>query len=80
MLQIFTKNSKSHQLPAGLAYFFYDDKSRLIEHIRLEEKKLFPYIRALIKRSKAPITPLQKVALAANPDFSIRRFIKSAFL
>lgn len=77
MLHIFSKYSESHQLLAGLAYFFNDYKAKLIEHIRFEEKELFPYIQALIKMSKEPPTLQKTVHLASNPDFSIHNFIEA---
>lgn len=77
LLHIFSKYSESHQLLASLAYFFNDYKGKLIEHIRFEERELFPYIQALIKMSKEPIAQQRKVHLAANPDFSICRFMEA---
>lgn len=52
LVDIFSKYSESYQLLASLAYFFNNYKAKLIDHIRFEEKDLFPYIQLLIKASK----------------------------
>ncbi len=39
----------SHQLLVALCFFFIDYKKKLEEHIRYEEKHLFPYIEDLIR-------------------------------
>jgi len=74
LVHIFIKYGQSHQLLASLAYFFNDYKTNLIEHIRLEERDLFPYIRTLIEASKES-AEAKKTAL--NPDFSIKKFIEA---
>lgn len=74
LLHIFSKYGQSHQLLASLAYFFNDYKTHLIEHIRMEEKELFPYIKKLIELSKQPI---ELRNLAEKSTFSIKQFIDS---
>lgn len=74
LVHIFSKYGQSHQLLASLAYFFNDYKTNLIEHIRLEERELFPYIRTLIETSKVPAEE-RKAAL--NPDFNIKKFMEA---
>lgn len=74
LVHIFSKYGQSHQLLASLAYFFNDYKTNLIEHIRLEERDFFPYIRTLIEASKGE-GDAKKSAL--NPEFSIQKFIEA---
>ncbi len=74
LVHIFSKYGQSHQLLASLAYFFNDYKTNLIEHIRLEERELFPYIHKLVEASKGT-SQTKKSAL--NPDFSISKFIEA---
>jgi regulator of cell morphogenesis and NO signaling len=52
MMHIFNKYGHTHQILASLTSFFNDYKNRLIEHIRMEEKTFFPYIKSLIMASK----------------------------
>jgi len=72
LVHIFSKYGQSHQLLASLAYFFNEYKTNLIEHIRLEERDFFPYIRTLIEVSKGPV---EEKKSALKPDFSIKKFI-----
>ncbi|MCP1382059.1 hemerythrin domain-containing protein [Runella salmonicolor] len=74
LVDIFSKYSESYQLLASLAYFFNNYKAKLIDHIRFEEKDLFPYIQLLIKASKGVQNTLK---LASNPDFSICGFMEA---
>ena len=74
LVHIFSKYGQSHQLLASLAYFFNDYKINLIEHIRLEERELFPYIRKLIDASKDPSVDKKAVL---NPNFNINKFIEA---
>lgn len=74
LVHIFSKYGQSHQLLASLAYFFNDYKTNLIEHIRLEERDLFPYIRTLIEVSKEPVETNKS---ALNTDFSIKKFMEA---
>lgn len=73
LLHIFSKYGQSHQLLASLAIFFNDYKNKLIAHIRMEEKQLFPYIRKMIVASKAK--PICAESLHLDADFSIEEFI-----
>lgn len=75
LLHIFSKYGQSHQLLASLAIFFNDYKNKLIDHIRMEEKQLFPYIRKTIIASK--IKSICAESLEIDPDFSIEKFISS---
>ena len=74
LVHIFSKYGQSHQLLATLAYFFNDYKTHLVEHIRMEEKELFPYIQKLIAASKQPADALKPTE---KPNFSIQQFIDS---
>lgn len=74
LVHIFSKYGQSHQLLASLAYFFNDYKTHLIEHIRLEERELFPYIHQLIEASK--VLPEGEKMKVGN-DFSINKFIEA---
>lgn len=75
LLHIFSKYGQSHQLLASLAIFFNNYKNKLIEHIRMEEKELFPYIRKIIIASK--IKSVCAESLEIDNDFSIEKFISS---
>jgi regulator of cell morphogenesis and NO signaling len=75
LLHIFSKYGQSHQLLASLAIFFNNYKNKLIEHIRMEEKELFPYIRKIIVASK--IKSVCAESLEIDNDFSIEKFISS---
>ncbi len=73
MVHIFSKYGQSHQLLASLAYFFNDYKNKLIEHIRMEEREFFPYIKQLIEASDAPLEVRQSLK---NNHLSIKEFIE----
>lgn len=75
LLHIFSKYGQSHQLLASLAIFFNDYKNKLVEHIRMEEKQLFPYIRRIIVAAK--VKPVCAESLEIDEDFSIEKFIAS---
>lgn len=47
--QIFSKYAQSNQLLVALVYFFNNYKDHLIEHIKMEEKVFFPYVKKLLK-------------------------------
>ena len=72
LLHIFSKYGQSHQLLASLAIFFNEYKNKLVDHINMEEKQLFPYIRKMIVASK--IKSICAESLEINPDFSIEKF------
>lgn len=74
LVHIFSKYGQSHQLLASLAYFFNDYKTNLIEHIRLEERELFPYIHKLIEASK--VLP-EGEKLNVDTNFRIKKFIEA---
>ncbi|AFK04703.1 hypothetical protein Emtol_3577 [Emticicia oligotrophica DSM 17448] len=73
LLHIFSKYGQSHQLLASLAIFFNDYKNKLVDHIRMEEKQLFPYIRKVIVASR--VKPVCAEKLDLDPAFSIQQFI-----
>jgi regulator of cell morphogenesis and NO signaling len=75
LLHIFSKYGQSHQLLASLAIFFNDYKNKLVDHIRMEEKQLFPHIRKMIVASK--IKSVCAESLEIDQDFSIEKFISS---
>lgn len=75
LLHIFSKYGQSHHLLASLAIFFNDYKNKLVDHIRMEEKQLFPYIKKMIIASK--IKPVCAESLEIDPNFSIEKFIAS---
>lgn len=52
MSHIFNKYGSTHQLLTSLTAFFNEYKNRLVEHIRMEEKTFFPFIKNLIAASK----------------------------
>lgn len=65
MSHIYNKYGQTHSLLTSLTVFFNDYKNRLIEHIRMEEKEFFPYIKNLAlaangKLSKEDISLLLK--------------------
>lgn len=75
LLHIFSKYGQSHQLLASLAIFFNNYKNKLIDHIRMEEKQLFPYIKRMIVASK--VKAICAESLEIDPEFSIEKFIAS---
>ncbi len=75
LLHIFSKYGQSHQLLASLAIFFNDYKNKLIDHIKMEEKQLFPYIRKMIVASK--IKTICAESLEIDQNISIEKFISS---
>lgn len=72
MMHIFNKYGHTHQILASLTSFFNDYKNRLIEHIRMEEKTFFPYIKGLIMASKGEM-PSKEVDELLN-NLSIASF------
>ncbi len=75
LLHIFSKYGQSHQLLASLAIFFNNYKNKLVEHIKMEEKLLFPYIRKMIVAAKA--SPICIESLHLDTNFSIEEFISN---
>jgi regulator of cell morphogenesis and NO signaling len=73
LLHIFSKYGQSHQLLASLAIFFNDYKNKLITHIRMEEKQLFPYIKKVILASRTKQICAENIEIDAY--FSIEKFI-----
>ncbi|MCP9756099.1 hemerythrin [Lacihabitans sp. CCS-44] len=66
MMHIFNKYGHTHQILASLTSFFNDYKNRLIEHIRMEEKTFFPYIKSLIMASKGEMSSKEVDELLNN--------------
>lgn len=66
MMHIFNKYGRTHQILASLTSFFNDYKNRLVEHIRMEEKAFFPYIKTLISASKGEMSSEDIQILLAN--------------
>ena len=66
MVHIFNKYGSTHKLLASLTSFFNDYKNRLIEHIRMEERTFFPYIKNLIAASKGELSESDVQALLSN--------------
>jgi regulator of cell morphogenesis and NO signaling len=75
LLHIFSKYGQSHQLLASLAIFFNIYKNKLVDHILMEEKQLFPYIRRMIIASKVKAVCAE--SLEIDMEFSIEKFISS---
>ncbi len=68
MLHIFSKYGQSHHPLASLAIFFNEYKNRLVNHIKMEEKDFFPYIRKVIALSRGEISAAETAEiLAASP-------------
>ena len=74
LLHIFSRYGKTHELLAELCFFFNDYKNDLIEHVKMEEREFFPYIKRLMKAtqgelSEAEITDLlSKASIAQFTD------------
>lgn len=66
--QIFTKYAQSNQLLVTLVYFFNHYKEHLIEHIKLEEKVFFPYIRKLIRAKEKETSTEELDNLLSNNE------------
>jgi regulator of cell morphogenesis and NO signaling len=63
---IFLIDMVRHQLLTSLTIFFNDYKNKLIEHIRMEEKTFFPYVKGLIAASKNELTNDEVVTMLEN--------------
>ncbi len=55
LLHIFSRYGKTHELLAELCLFFNDYKNDLIEHVKMEEREFFPYIKRLAKAAKGEL-------------------------
>lgn len=66
MMHIFNKYGSTHQILTSLTSFFNEYKNRLVEHIRMEEKIFFPYIKNLIAASKGQLASDEVRALLKN--------------
>jgi regulator of cell morphogenesis and NO signaling len=56
LLHIFSRYGKTHELLAELCLFFNDYKTDLIEHVKMEEREFFPYIKRLVKAGQSELT------------------------
>ncbi len=63
LLHIFSKYGQTHQLLAALAMFFNSYKTKLVAHIKTEEKEFFPYIKKLMKAEKGELDSNAKAGL-----------------
>lgn len=74
LLHIFSRYGKTHQLLAQLCLFFNDYKNDLIEHVKMEEREFFPYIKRLVKAGRGELSPeeitelLSKASIAQFTD------------
>jgi len=66
MSHIFNKYGSTHQLLTSLTAFFNEYKNRLVEHIRMEEKTFFPFIKQLISASKGEMNAIDVKVLLEN--------------
>lgn len=66
LLHIFSKYGQTHQLLATLALFFNGYKNKLVEHFRMEERHVLPYVKKLIKASKGQLKGEELTDLLAN--------------
>jgi len=55
LLHIFSRYGKTHELLAELCLFFNDYKNDLIEHVKMEEREFFPYIKRLVKAAQGEL-------------------------
>ncbi|TDB63717.1 hemerythrin [Arundinibacter roseus] len=56
LLHIFSRYGKTHELLAELCLFFNAYKNDLIEHIKMEEREFFPYIKKLLKATQGELS------------------------
>lgn len=56
LIHIFSKYGQSHELLSHLALFFNEYKNHLIEHIKMEEKAFFPYIKKLMRAAEGKLS------------------------
>lgn len=66
LLHIFSKYGQTHQLLTALAIFFNAYKEKLIEHIKMEEKEFFPYIKKLVSFSKGEFSEAERKTFLSN--------------
>lgn len=74
LLHIFSRYGKTHELLAELCFFFNDYKNDLIDHIKMEEREFFPYIKRLVKAADGELSAeeisglLSKASIAQFTD------------
>lgn len=74
-IQVFRKYNDTHTLLSLLCMFFTDYKKKLEEHIRYEERRLFPYIEKLIEIDSNGVGQ-QEILMVLNA-FSAKSFIEN---
>ncbi|WP_428666261.1 hemerythrin [Runella sp.] len=72
LLHIFSKYGQTHELLAELCMFFNDYKNDLIEHVKMEERAFFPYIKKLMKADTGELSQAEIRELLSTT--SIKQF------
>lgn len=70
LLHIFSRYGKTHELLAELCLFFNDYKNDLIEHVKMEERAFFPYIKRLVKAAQGELTPDETTELLSTASIA----------
>jgi len=70
LLHIFSRYGKTHELLAELCLFFNDYKNDLIEHVKMEEREFFPYIKRLVKATEGNLSPEEVTKLLASASIA----------
>lgn len=74
ILQVFNNYNDTHQMLIQMCHYFVEFKNKLIEHIKFEEKELFPYIQKLVElNSESSKDQIQTVL----KSFSFTTFLES---
>lgn len=70
LLHIFSRFGKTHELLAELCFFFNDYRNDLIEHIKMEEREFFPYIKRLVKAAQGELPAEEVKALLSKASIA----------
>jgi regulator of cell morphogenesis and NO signaling len=70
LLHIFSKYGQTHELLAELCLFFNEYKNDLVEHVKMEEREFFPYIKKLMKASAGEYTKAEIADLLNSASIS----------
>ena len=70
LLHIFSRYGKTHELLAELCLFFNDYKNDLIEHVKMEEREFFPYIKRLVKASQGELATAEITELLSTASIA----------
>ena len=70
LLHIFSRYGKTHELLAELCFFFNDYKNDLIEHVKMEEREFFPYIKRLVKAAQGELAEEEIAQLLATASIA----------